>query len=132
VSFLLDTDTCSAYLKGNNRVANRFIQYGGRLSISAVSLGELFTWALRAKASSARLQKLLDMLPLLQLLEIDLAVAREFGVIDAELLNRGLSAPDVDLINAAVAIVHRLTIATHNSHDYSNIPGLIIVDWMSP
>jgi len=26
VSFLLDTDLCSAYLKGNNAVANRFIQ----------------------------------------------------------------------------------------------------------
>jgi hypothetical protein len=40
VSFLLDADICSAYLKGNNAVANRFIQYGGRLHLSAVSLGE--------------------------------------------------------------------------------------------
>ena len=64
MSFLPDTDTCSAYLKGNNALANRFIQYGGRLHLSAASLGELYTWAFRARASSTRMQRLLDMLPL--------------------------------------------------------------------
>lgn len=32
MSFLLDTDTCSAYLKGDRRVQQRFLQYGGRLA----------------------------------------------------------------------------------------------------
>lgn len=50
MSFLLDTDTCSAYVKGNPLVFNRFLQYGSRLAISTITLGELFTWALRAKA----------------------------------------------------------------------------------
>ena len=43
MSLLLDTDTCSAYLKGDHRVGNRFMQYGGRLHISAVTAAELFT-----------------------------------------------------------------------------------------
>jgi hypothetical protein len=33
LSFLLDTDICSAYLKGNPVVFNRFIQYGGGLHV---------------------------------------------------------------------------------------------------
>ena len=43
MSFLLDTDICSAQMKANPRVHGRFIQYGGRLQISAVTLGELVT-----------------------------------------------------------------------------------------
>ena len=46
MSYLLDTDICSAYVKNNRLLANRFVQYGGRLQISTVTLGELFTWAI--------------------------------------------------------------------------------------
>jgi predicted nucleic acid-binding protein len=60
VNFLLDTDICSAYLKGDHRVGSRVDQYRGRLYVSAIVAAELFTWVLRAKASPARLQGLLD------------------------------------------------------------------------
>jgi predicted nucleic acid-binding protein len=132
MSFLLDTDTCSAYLKGNNAVANRFIQYGGRLYLSAVSAGELHTWALRAKASPTRMQDLLNMLSLVQILDVNLDIARRFGEVDAYLLDRGLSAPDLDLFNAAIALFHNLTLVTHNVQDYAHIPGLTIDDWLVP
>jgi predicted nucleic acid-binding protein len=51
MSFLLDTDICSAYLKGNPDVQNRFIQYGGRLQVSVITVGELFSGVLSARAS---------------------------------------------------------------------------------
>lgn len=70
LSFLLDTDACSAYIKGNALVFNRFVQYGGGLSISTVTLGELFTWALRAKAPPSRLQDVQDFLKLVSILEV--------------------------------------------------------------
>jgi tRNA(fMet)-specific endonuclease VapC len=41
VSFLLDTDTCSAHMRRPTKLAHRFIQYTGRMSISAVTLAEL-------------------------------------------------------------------------------------------
>ncbi len=79
MSFLIDTDTCSAYLKGNNRVHNKFIQHGGRLHVSTITVGELFTWVLRAKASPKRRQSLLDLLDDLVVLDVDQAVAQKFG-----------------------------------------------------
>jgi predicted nucleic acid-binding protein len=51
MSFLLDTDTCSAYVKGIRAVVRRVTQYGGRLYISTVTLGELRTWALMPSCS---------------------------------------------------------------------------------
>jgi tRNA(fMet)-specific endonuclease VapC len=132
VSFLLDTDTCSAYLKNHPVVSNRFVQYGGRLHLSTVTLGELFTWARRAKASPKRLQGVLDLLNVVQVLSIDDLVAQKFGEIRALRLDAGLAAPPMDMMNAATALVHNLTVVTHNVADYANVPGLTVVDWTVP
>jgi tRNA(fMet)-specific endonuclease VapC len=132
LSFLVDTDICSAYLKRNGLVTNRFIQYGGRLNISAVTLGELFAWALRAKASPGRLRQVHDLLREVPVLPVDETIARRFGEERAWQLDRGLVTPDLDLLNASVALVYGLTLATHNTRDYANASGLSLVDRLGP
>jgi predicted nucleic acid-binding protein len=133
LSFLVDTDTCSAYVKANPVVFNGFLQYGGGLHISAITLGELLTWALRAKAPPSRLQDVQDLLKIVLVLDITADVGRKFGELRAALLDAGTPAPEMDLLNAATALVHNLTMVTHNTQDYANIPGLTnIVDWLVP
>jgi tRNA(fMet)-specific endonuclease VapC len=130
MSFLLDTDICSAFLKGDHRVGNRVIQYSGHLHVSAITAAELFTWALRSKASPTRLQGLIELLDGVVVLDVDRAVAYKFGEIRAEHLDRGLSTPQMDLLIAATAISHNLTLVTHNIGDFANVPGLEIMDWL--
>ena len=129
---MLDSNICSAHLKGNAKVNSRVIQYGGRLHVSTITVGELYTWGFRAKASPKRLQDLLGFLKDVTILDVDETVAREFGALRAGLLDAGQPAPDLDLVNAATAIVHGLTLATHNTQDYANVPGLSLVDWLTP
>jgi tRNA(fMet)-specific endonuclease VapC len=38
----------------------------------------------------------------------------------------------VDLQIASVALVHDLTLVTHNTKDYLNVPGLRLADWLTP
>lgn len=132
VSFLVDTDICSAYIKQNNAVVGRFVQYGGRLGISTVTLGELRAWALRASASPRRMQALGGLLAQVSVLPVDEEVAERFGEVRAWQLDRGLTTPDLDLLNATVALTHGLTVSTHNTQDYLNVPGLRLVDWLAP
>jgi tRNA(fMet)-specific endonuclease VapC len=132
MSFLVDTDTCSAHLKGNPQVTNRFLQYAGNLHISTVTLGELYTWVLRAKASPKRLQDLLTFLNDVQVLDVTAEVARRFGETRAGLLDNGLPAPDMDLLIAATALHYGFTLVTHNTSDYANVSGLNVLDWMVP
>lgn len=132
MSFLLDTDTCSGHLKGNPQVTNRLLQYTGGLHISVVTLGELYTWTLRAKASPKRVQDLLTFLNDVHVLDVTPDEARRFGEIRAGLLDRGLPAPGMDLLIAATALVYGLTLVTHNTSDYVAVPGLSLVDWMVP
>lgn len=131
MSFVIDTDICSAHLKGHAKVTNRFLQYTGNLHISAVTLGELWTWALRTKSSPKRAQGLLLLLNDVIVLEFNEDVARTFGEVRADLLDRGLPTPDMDLLIAATALYHGFTLVTHNTADFANVPNLNIVDWMA-
>ena len=75
---------------------------------------------------------MLDLLRDLTVLPVTLEVARKFGEVRAGLLDQGLSTPEMDLLIASTALVHGLTIVTHNVADYTNVPGLTVVDWLIP
>ncbi len=132
MSFLLDTDTCSFHLKQRGSLTHKFIQHMGRLHVSVITIGELYTWASRAKAPPRRLQSFEDLLNDMQILEVTELVARRFGEIRAGLLDTGAATPEMDLLIAATALVHNLTLVTHNVQDFVNVPGLVIDDWLVP
>jgi tRNA(fMet)-specific endonuclease VapC len=132
MSFLLDTDTCSAHLKDNKTVGMRFLQYGGGLHISAISLCELLAWARRASTPPRRLIGLREMLKEVAVLPVTAEVAEQYGRLQAKLLDTGKPAPVMDLMIAATATVHDLTLVTHNSRHFANIPGLRLQDWLEP
>lgn len=131
MSFLIDTDTCSAHLRRNHAVFQRFLQHGGQLHVSAITAGELFTWALRAGSSPKRLQSLLDLLTDVAVLDTTLDIARKLGELRAALLDQGRPTADLDLVIAATALVHGLTLVTHNVSDFAHVPGLKVTDWLA-
>jgi tRNA(fMet)-specific endonuclease VapC len=132
MSFLIDTDTCSAYLKGNPVVFNRFLQYTGRLHVSVVTMGGLDDWALRAHASPKRLLSIDGLLKEAAVLNVDLAIARKYGELQAHFRDIGQPAPELDLLIGSTALIHGLTLVTHNVQDFAVIPGLHIVAWLAP
>lgn len=130
--FLVDTDICSAHLKDTRTVVSRFLQYTGRLHLSAVTVGELDTWTMRSKASPRHQKGLTALLGDVTVLDVDHEVARKFGEVHAHLLDQGLPIAGMDLLIAATALVHGLTLVPHNIRDFSSIPGLTVVDWLRP
>jgi tRNA(fMet)-specific endonuclease VapC len=132
VSYLLDTDTCSACVKGHPAVVHKFLQYGGRLHVSTITVAELYAWVLRPGAAGQREQDLEELLQDVVQLPVDQPVARKFGEVRALQKSQGLATPVMDLLIAATALVHGLTLVTHNVSDYANVPGLPIDDWLAP
>jgi tRNA(fMet)-specific endonuclease VapC len=132
MSFLLDTDICSAYLKNDPTVVGKVMLHFGGLHVSVVTVGELLTWARRAKASPNRSRSVQNLLAAFMIHEVDLAVADKFGELRAGLLDQGITVGEMDLLNASVAVIHNLTMVTHNTKDYANIPGLVLADWLVP
>jgi tRNA(fMet)-specific endonuclease VapC len=58
-------------------------------------------------------------------------VARKFGEVEAQLL-QGQAVTEFDLLIAATALVHNLTLVTHNVRDFAHVPGLRVIDWLNP
>ncbi|HUY31967.1 MAG TPA: type II toxin-antitoxin system VapC family toxin [Pirellulales bacterium] len=132
MSFLIDTDICSAYLKHDPTVVSRVMLHFGGLEVSAITVGELMTWTMRLKAPPARRQGVYDLLRAAAVLDVTLPVAEKFGELRAALMDQGRRVDEMDLLIAATALVHNVPLVTHNVQDFCNIPGLTVVDWLKP
>ncbi len=65
-------------------------------------------------------------------LDFDSACAEVFGKVRGALLRQGIQVAAADLMIASVALVHDLTLVTHNTADFQHIPGLRLDDWLIP
>jgi tRNA(fMet)-specific endonuclease VapC len=92
MSFLLDTDTCSAHLKRPAGLMHRFVQYSGRLHLPTIVLGELYAWAYHRTNPTSMIQRIEnDLLADVVLLDFDRSCAKEFGRVRGSLLQKGIS-----------------------------------------
>ncbi len=132
MSFLLDTDICSAHLRNVAAVTGKFMQYTGRLNLSVVTLGELLSWTLRSNSPAKYHQGLLTMLSDVTVLEVDQAIAWKFGEVRAQLLDQGQPMASIDLLIGATALVHGMTVVTHNTQHFVSVPGISVQDWLIP
>jgi len=132
MSHLLDTNIWAAHFRRPGGLAHRFIQYGGGLFVPTIVLGELYAGAYHLGNPAPLLQKIADLLHDVQILDFDHTCAEQFGKVRGALLQQGISVPTVDLMIAAVALVHNLTLVTNNTADFQRIPGLRLDDWLTP
>lgn len=130
MSFLVDADVVSAHLRGRGNVTSQLLLHTGRLSLSLVTLAELNTWLQRSNTPQRYRDGLAILLPEFALLPVNEEVANQFGVIGARLLNRGQTVATPDLLIAATAIVHDLTLVTGNLRHFALIDGLRIENWL--
>jgi tRNA(fMet)-specific endonuclease VapC len=131
MSFLLDTNICSEHLRRPAGLSHRFIQHSGWLSIPTIVLGELLAWAYRRDNPDSLLRSIADLREEVELLVYDEPSAEQFGRLRGILKRQGIAVSAPDLMIAAVALVHDLTLVTHNTADFQRVPGLRLVDWLA-
>lgn len=132
MTHLLDTNICSAHMRRPGGLAHRFFQYAGGLALSTVVLAELYSGAYKHPAPSRLLGLISDLLQEVAVLDFDAACAERFGRLQGGLLQHGTTIPVADLMIASVALVHDLTLVTHNTADFQSIPSLRLDDWLTP
>jgi len=132
MNFLLDTDVCSAHMRRPAKLAHRFIQYTGQLAISSVTLAELYAGAFKHSRVNRLLTLIDDLLQEVQVIDFDSASAHTFGQVRGTLAQQRVSTPTMDLLIATAALLHNLTLVTHNTADFQNIPGLRLDDRLTP
>jgi tRNA(fMet)-specific endonuclease VapC len=64
-------------------------------------------------------------------LPFDDVAAERCGRIRAEVLTKGTPVGPYDLQIAGIALTRGLTVVTHNTREFSRIPGLALEDWQT-
>ena len=130
MAYLFDTDAISELLKP--RPSSGYVRWLAAVGreeqfTSAVVVGELYKGAFRSSAVARHLENIEErVLPAVTVLSYDVAAARVYGQVRAQMEIAGRPLADGDLQIAATALLHGLELVTGNVKHFRRVPGLRI------
>jgi tRNA(fMet)-specific endonuclease VapC len=131
VIYLLDTNVCVRYLNGRSLAIRERLQATNAEDIVVCSVvkAELFYGAMKSNTPQRTLANQQQFLDLFRSLPFDDEAATVYGRIRAHLAALGTPIGANDLQIAAIALTHNLILVTHNTREFSRVPGLRLEDW---
>ena len=132
--YLLDTNVCVTYLRGKDiLLMNRVnAELPTDVGLCSVVLAELFYGAALSNQPAANKAIVEAFVKQFKSLPFDDSPADVFGGLRAQLVRLGTPIGPYDLMVAAIALVNNVTVVTHNTKEFSRVPGLTLADWQSP
>ena len=127
--YLLDTNAMTAWAKRDAHFIARIqTSVPSDLRISVMTEHELRYGI--ACNPNLRLRPVLErMLAMLQKVMVDSDIAANAALVRADLRRQGQPIGPYDLLIAATALTHHLTVVTHNTREFSRVAGLRLEDW---
>jgi len=127
MGYLIDSDWVVDHLAGEeeaNRLLSRLSDEG--IAISIITYIEIYQGVLRSSNSEAAERKLQAFVGTVSLLSISPAVARRCAHVRETLRKQGkeFRRRAFDLLIAATALEHNLTLVTRNTEDYEDVPTI--------
>jgi tRNA(fMet)-specific endonuclease VapC len=128
--FALDTNTVSYYFKGIGAVHENLVRVPWNdVGVPAVVLYELES-GVAVVGQQPRRRRLLDEFSRkVLLLPFDADAALAAAEIRAELSSLGQMIGPLDILIAGTALARGAILVTHNTREYSRVPGLRLIDW---
>ncbi len=127
---LIDTDICIEILRGNKKVLNACSAYPGTISISFMSVAELFYGAMNSSDPDHNTTLVEEFLLTVHIIDSDFSSMKKFGEIKTDLKNKNSLLPDADILIAATVFEHCEKLITGNIKHYERIDNLIIENWI--
>ena len=132
MSYLLDSDTFIAVIRGVPLAAHRFTTEAGNLYLSTVSILEVESWLLQFRTPLRYRHGFFALLRSLTFLDVTEPIAHRAAIVNNTLRGQKRRLGFADLLIAATAIEQGLTLAIYASQQFTNIPGLTAIDWSTP
>lgn len=134
MDYLLDTNACIALINGEPATVRARMQKaaaeGAHVLVSSVAVFELWYGVAKSTKQDFNRKRLETFLagPIL-VLPFEDADARTAGSVRAALEKAGRPIGAYDLLMAAQAVRHHLTLVTANVSEFSRVKGLVWQDW---
>ena len=130
MKYILDTNICIYWLKGNSQIETRAMFAGfNTISISFITLSELYYGAYKSQRVNENLGVIKTLEQKLTVIESDALICAAFGKIKSSLENQGKTIDDADIFIAACAVATETTLVTNNEKHFKRIKKLSIENW---
>ncbi len=131
---LLDTDTLSEVMKGKNssveQHAREYLRTHGQFRFSVITRYEILR-GLKSKQAVRQIAIFENKCNKSYVYPVTDEIVVKSSDIYAHLYLKGLLIGDADILIAATALVHKLTLITGNVEHFNRIPHLICNSWKS-
>ncbi len=126
MTYLLDTNTCIRYLNGRSpQVRSRLQSLTPEdVVLCSVVKAELHYGAAGSRDPERTLTRIAEFVSPFTSLPFDDSGAHAYGQIRAQLEQAGTPIGPNDLMIAAIALTHGLTLVTHNTREFERVVGL--------
>lgn len=128
--YLLDTNTCIAYLKNHLVVVPRLLhKRPSEVCLCAPVKAELLYGARKSQQGERNLRRLEQFFSPFQSFAFDEVCLADYAEIRTDLERKGTPIDPVDFMIAAITRAHGCTLVTHNTGEFSRVSGLLLEDW---
>jgi tRNA(fMet)-specific endonuclease VapC len=136
MNYLLDTNAWIGHLRQRSPIVTQHLRRhsAAEVVLCSVVVGELHYGAERSGAAhrTANLALVAWLRQQYLSLPFDDLAGEEYGRIRTHLAAVGIIIGPNDLLIAAIALANHLILVTHNTGEFSRVPGLIVEDWQVP
>lgn len=124
-SFLIDTDWIIDHFNGIARISRRIEEaHKEGLAVSVISLAEVWDGVFLSEKPLEDEEQLRVFLGSVTILGVSPGTAERFGRLRGILRKQGRMIPDFDLLIAATALQHNLTLLSNNRRHFEQVEGL--------
>lgn len=128
--FILDTDICIYWLKGNKNIEKSIIKNGlENIFITVITECELFYGAFKSVNKENNLAVVEELKKKIHTLHTNEGISYHYGKIKSGLELKGKVLDDADLLIASIALANNATLVTNNTEHFEKIRGLKIENW---
>jgi tRNA(fMet)-specific endonuclease VapC len=129
--FLLDANACIAVLNDSSAalIARLRSRHPSTIRLSSVVKAELLYGARKSGSPASNLRLLEQFFAPFRSLPFDDACSEQYALVRSELERTGKPIGPYDMMIAATALAHGLTLVTHNVGEFSRVAGLKWEDW---
>jgi tRNA(fMet)-specific endonuclease VapC len=129
--YLLDTNICIAFLNHKDARLRKRLERESpdNLKLSAVVKAELWYGARDAARVAENLTKLGQFFSAFESLPFDDAAAQHYAVLRVHLKRAGMPIGGNDMLIAATALAHDVTLVTRDSDEFVRVAGLRVESW---
>jgi tRNA(fMet)-specific endonuclease VapC len=131
MKYLLDTNICIAWLQGkDHELRDKIIRSRAEnLVICSIVKAELLYGAKKSQSRNKNEMRLRAFFSQILSLPFDDESAEQYGIIRATLEQTGANIGANDMMIAAVALQHHLTIVTRNCREFERLASIQVVSW---